>query len=62
MTILEPSCINGEKNDRSVPLLFIQYQHEQLWISPQHLPILIHNPSQLVINLTKLEFLGPAED
>ena len=62
MTILQPSCIYCEKSDQRVPLLPFQYQGEQHWICPQHLPILIHKPSQLANKLPRLEFMGPAED
>jgi len=55
------SCIVCEQSDQRVPLLPFQYQGEQHWICPQHLPILIHNPSQLADKLPGFELLGFAE-
>ena len=54
-------CIYCEQNDQEVPLLSFQYQGEQYWICPQHLPILIHEPIQLAHKLPGLALLAPPE-
>ena len=56
-----PICIYCQQNDQQVPLLSFQYQGEQYWICPQHLPILIHEPIQLVNKLPGIELLAPPE-
>jgi hypothetical protein len=61
MTTPHPTCIYCEQSDQRAPLLLFRYQGEQHWICPQHLPILIHKPSQLADKLPGLELLGPAE-
>ena len=55
------TCIYCGQNDQNVPLLQFQFQAEQYWICPTHLPILIHKPDQLAGKLTGLEQLLPPE-
>lgn len=54
-------CLYCERNSSEVPLIPIYYQNANFWICPQHLPILIHKPSQLAHRLPGVENLGPAE-
>jgi hypothetical protein len=37
------------------------YRDSRLWICPQHLPVLIHDPAQLIGKLPGAENLRPAE-
>jgi len=40
-------CLYCDRSSAQVPLIPLHYQGEILWICPQHLPILIHNPEKL---------------
>jgi hypothetical protein len=50
-------CIMCERNGQEIPLLAIEYQGRQYWICPQHFPILIHEPEQLIGRLPGAEKL-----
>ena len=50
-------CIVCELSSQEIPLLSIEYQGKQYWICPQHFPILIHQPGQLVGRLPGAEKL-----
>jgi hypothetical protein len=39
----------------------LSFRGEALWICPQHLPVLIHDPQRLVGILPGAELLSPAE-
>ncbi len=41
------ACLFCDKTDQEIPLLRLEYQDNTLWICPQHMPVLIHNPNQL---------------
>ncbi len=41
-------CLVCKKTDQEVPLLALTFNGNTYWICPQHLPILIHHPEQLV--------------
>ncbi|MBN2502547.1 MAG: hypothetical protein JXB38_17330 [Anaerolineales bacterium] len=43
----ENKCLHCQRTSEQVPLLALNYKNETLWICPQHLPILIHKPTQL---------------
>ena len=53
----KPFCIHCQRNVDEVPLLPVKYQDTESWICPQHLPILIHKPEQLVGKLPGAENL-----
>ena len=55
----EAKCLVCEKNGQEVPLIALYYQEKQYWICPQHFPILIHEPAQLVGKLPGAEKLTP---
>ncbi len=55
-----PHCLVCEKTSAEVPLLTIAYQDREFWICPQHLPILIHKPSNLADRLPGAENLDGA--
>ena len=43
----EKECIFCKKDDTQVPLVQLSFQGKNYWICPQHIPILIHEPSKL---------------
>jgi hypothetical protein len=51
------TCIVCEQSSQEIPLLAIEYQEQRYWICPQHFPILIHKPAQLVGKLPGAEKL-----
>lgn len=54
-------CLVCEQDSQRVPLLEMQYQGATFWICPQHLPILIHKPQELVGRLPGAERLEEAD-
>ena len=54
-------CLACGRGDDETPLVALEYQGSKLWICPQHLPILIHDPARLVGKLPGAEGLSPAE-
>lgn len=54
-------CLVCERSSDIIPLIRFEYRGEHLWICPQHLPVLIHKPVQLVGYLDGAENLRPAE-
>jgi len=60
--IATPSgCLVCTRPSTEVPLIAFQYRGADLWICPQHLPILIHDPSKLAGRLPGAEGLRPAD-
>jgi len=57
MTTEIHTCIVCEQSSQDIPLLSVEYQNRQYWICPQHFPILIHKPEQLVGKLPGAEKL-----
>ena len=53
-------CVFCERSKDEVPLIRFQFRQDDLAICPQHLPILIHDPAQLVGKLPGAEDLNPA--
>jgi hypothetical protein len=56
-----PKCLACQSTDEQTPLVALQYRGQPLWICPQHLPILIHDPARLVGTLPGAENLRPAD-
>lgn len=54
-------CIFCERKEDEVPLIQFRFHGNDLSICPQHLPVLIHDPAQLVGKLPGAEGLRPAE-
>ncbi|UCG53051.1 MAG: hypothetical protein JSW58_05720 [Candidatus Latescibacterota bacterium] len=54
-------CLSCEKNSHQTPLVRLDYRDTTIWICPQHLPILIHDPAKLVGKLPGAENLSPAD-
>lgn len=44
-----------------MPLIAFRFREADLWICPQHLPVLIHDPGRLVGILPGAEGLEPAD-
>lgn len=57
MTQEQNACIVCGRSSQEVPLLAIEYQGKKYWICPQHFPILIHEPTQLIGRLPGAENL-----
>jgi hypothetical protein len=55
------TCVACDRDDSQVPLLRLSYLGGEFRICPQHLPILIHDPSRLVGLLPGAEGLSPAD-
>jgi hypothetical protein len=55
------TCIACDRTDDQTPLVQLQYHGAELWICPQHLPVLIHDPARLAGRLPGAEHLRPAE-
>ena len=57
----ESVCLACGRSREQTPLLALEYRESRLWICPQHLPVLIHDPHQLVGRLPGAENLSPAD-
>ncbi|MDH4045051.1 MAG: hypothetical protein OEY20_03415 [Gemmatimonadota bacterium] len=56
-----PACLACGRGTDVVPLITLAYRGESHWICPQHLPVLIHDPTRLVGRLPGAEGLEPAD-
>lgn len=54
-------CLVCEQDSNAIPLLTFEYQGKQLQICSQHLPVLIHDPTQLAGKLSGAENMRPAD-
>ncbi|MBM4168023.1 MAG: hypothetical protein FJ215_02535 [Ignavibacteria bacterium] len=54
-------CLVCQRTSHETPLLTLTYQGGTFHICPQHLPILIHDPHQLIGKLPGAEKLSPAD-
>ena len=54
-------CLACQRGSHATPLIRLEYLDRPYWICPQHLPILIHDPSRLIGTLPGAERLAPAE-
>lgn len=61
MTAGPQQCLACNRNSHQIPLLALDYRGTDYWICPQHLPLLIHDPAQLIGKLPGAEDLTPAE-
>ncbi len=43
----EQKCIICQKDKEQVPLLKFDFKNSSFWICSQHIPVIIHDPSQL---------------
>jgi hypothetical protein len=60
MTEKDCGCLVCQRPSGEVPLISFRYQGSDLWICPQHLPVLIHDPAKLAGLLPGAENLVPA--
>ena len=58
---MTPTCLACGRSDRETPLVQLLHRGAVLYICPQHLPVLIHDPQRLVGVLPGAEQLAPAE-
>ena len=54
-------CLYCQQTSLAVPLILLEYQEQKMWICPQHLPILIHKPEQLIGRLPGAENLAASD-
>lgn len=54
-------CLECGRSTEQAPLIALVYRGERLYICPQHLPILIHDPGRLIGKLPGAEDLEPAD-
>ncbi|MBI4518054.1 MAG: hypothetical protein HY699_19800 [Deltaproteobacteria bacterium] len=52
-------CLACDRGVNEVPLIALAYRDLNLWICPQHIPILIHDPARLAGRLPGAERLSP---
>jgi len=57
----QKACLFCHRGDEVTPLVNLSFRGTGLWICPQHLPVLIHDPQKLVGILPGAESLAPAE-
>ncbi len=55
-------CLYCQQDSQAVPLILLDYQDQKMWICPQHLPILIYKPAQLIGRLPGAENLIAPEE
>lgn len=58
---MSTTCIACGRSQEATPLLTLEFQGGTFKICPQHLPVLIHDPAQLIGRLPGAEKLAPAE-
>lgn len=54
-------CLACQRGTEQTPLIQLEYRGSTLWICPQHLPVLIHDPARLIGKVPGAEDLTPAE-
>jgi len=54
-------CVFCSRTSEEVPLLAIHFRGSEMSICSQHLPVLIHEPAQLIGKLPGAEDLEPAD-
>ena len=57
----EAKCLACQRGTDATPLIPLEYRDSKVWICPQHLPLLIHDPAQLIGKLPGAENLRPAD-
>ncbi len=55
-------CLACGRDSREIPIVQVQYLGATIGICPQHLPVLIHDPTQLAGRLAGAESMEPARD
>ncbi len=54
-------CVACHRGTDDVPLFSLDYRGTTFWICPQHFPVLIHRPSDLIGLLPGAENFRPSE-
>jgi len=54
-------CLVCNRDKDATPLVMLKYQDGEFRMCPQHLPVLIHDPTQLAGKLPGAEKLRPAD-
>ena len=57
----ESYCLACDRDSQDTPLVALEYRGARIWICPQHLPLLIHDPGKLIGRLPGAENLSPAD-
>lgn len=57
----EKQCLMCQRGIDVTPLVRLEYRDSEFWICPQHFPVLIHDPAQLIGKLPGAENLRPAD-
>lgn len=57
----QTACLACQRGKDVTPLIPLEYRDSKVWICPQHLPLLIHDPAQLIGKLPGAENLRPAD-
>ncbi len=57
----DKTCLACHRSDDEIPLIGVEYRGNRLWICPQHLPVLIHDPGRLAGLLPGAEDMQPFE-
>ncbi|MGZ4808037.1 MAG: hypothetical protein ACXV7D_01795 [Thermoanaerobaculia bacterium] len=55
------ACIFCKRDSSEAPLIAIEYRDSTIHICAQHLPVLIHDPAQLIGILPGAERMAPSE-
>jgi len=54
-------CLACDRDDEQIPLVPLEYRGSRMWICPQHLPVLIHDPAQLADRFPGARGLSPVK-
>lgn len=57
----EPTCLLCERDSNATPLITLEYRGTSFRICPQHLPVLIHDPTRLAGILPGAEEMQPSD-
>ena len=57
----EKLCVACDRGSSEIPLIHLEYRGTEFWICPQHLPVLIHDPTRLAGRLAGAEAMSPAD-
>ena len=61
MTDTRASCVACGRSSAEIPIVRVEYMGESIGICPQHLPILIHDPTRLAGRLRGAESMEAAD-
>lgn len=61
MSEVRSKCVACGRTSDEVPILHIEYHGEAIGICPQHLPVLIHDPTRLAGRLAGAEAMEAAD-